>query len=48
MKKEDQEMVDRIRLAVFEKCRGCKFQDGDYCSWWRKKTTGRPPCLKEI
>ena len=44
MKKEDQEMVDRIRAAVEKECDGCEFQDGKTCSWWRTDTQEPPPC----
>lgn len=44
MNKEDKAMVKRIKLAVEKQCNGCEFQDGKYCSWWKEKRIGRPPC----
>ena len=42
--KEAEVMAKRIRDAVEEQCTNCEFKDGKYCSWSKKKRTGRPPC----
>ena len=44
MNKEDMAMVKRIKLAVEKQCNKCEFQDGKYCSWWKEKRLGNPPC----
>ena len=44
MNKRDRDMVKRIKAAVEKECTGCEFQDGKYCSWWKKQRTGQPPC----
>jgi len=44
MRKCDREMVKRIQDAVKKECRGCEYQDGKNCSWWRKQRIGNPPC----
>lgn len=44
MRLGDTAMIARIRAEVEKECVSCEFQEGKYCNWWRKKTSGPPPC----
>lgn len=40
-------VLTMYKLRVKEeaiKCNGCQYQDGKYCSWWKQKREGLPPC----
>ena len=36
--------VHYIQAAAEKECKGCEFQDGKHCDWWKKKTDSPPPC----